>query len=257
MTANNIKQTQETNVGDSLLNPEITRRDFIKTSALVGGALAVGGGAPMVMQNLAEAAAPAPAPAQAGSAYPLADPQNILYTACLQCNTGCPIKVKLLDGVVAKIDGSPYSPLNFWPHLPYQTSPLETGGVDGWICPKGQAGIQSTYDPYRIRQVLKRAGQRGENKWESIPFEQAIEEIINGGSFADGTTSPGLNEIYALRDAKLAKEMAAAMEAILAEKDKDKKKALLDEFKTTYADYKELFIDFEHPDLGPKNNQFT
>lgn len=235
----------------------ITRRDFIKTSALVGGALAIGGSAPMVMQNLAEAAAPASAQAEAAGGYPLNKPENIIHTVCLQCNTGCAIKAKLIDGVIAKIDGSPFSPLTFWPHLPYKTSPLETGGVDGWICPKGQAGIQSAYDPYRIRRVLKRAGQRGEQKWESIPFDQAIEEIVNGGSFADGTKSPGLNELWALRDPKVGKEMTTAMEAILAEKDKDKKKALLDEFKTTYADYKDLFIDFEHPDLGPKNNQFT
>src|SRR5690606_23527735 len=137
--------------------------------AFIGGAAALASQLPAVARSLANGAAASPAVVEnAAAAYPLADPNNIIYSSCLQCNTGCAIKVKLLDGVAIKIDGNPFGPVNFWPHLPYETSPLETGSVDGWVCPKGQAGIQSTYDPYRIRRVLKRAGKRGENKWESI-----------------------------------------------------------------------------------------
>ncbi|HXF61293.1 MAG TPA: molybdopterin-dependent oxidoreductase, partial [Caldilineaceae bacterium] len=249
-------------VAPELTELELTRRTFVKTAALVGGAAAVASQLPAVAKSLVEDNAAAQArtsaeTANAALAYPLADPNNIIYTSCLQCNTGCAIKVKLLDGVAAKIDGSPFAPVNFWPHLPYKTSPLETGGVDGWICPKGQAGIQSVYDPYRIRRVLKRAGPRGANRWESISFEQAIEEIANGATYADGTSSPGLNEIWALRDPELGKEMAAAVEAILAEKDKEKQQALVEAFKNTFADHLDLLIDPDHPDLGPKNNQFT
>ncbi|GIV75234.1 MAG: molybdopterin oxidoreductase [Caldilinea sp.] len=236
----------------------LSRRTFIKTSALLGGAAAVASQLPISAGALQKAAQAAEA-AQTGNAdaYPLADPNNILYTCCLQCNTGCPIKVKIVDGVISKIDGNPYAPSTFWPYLDYTTAPKEVGGIDGWICPKGQAGIQTAYDPYRLRKVLKRAGPRGSGKWESISFEQAIEEIVNGGKFADGTTSPGLNEIYALRDAKIAKEMAKAVDAILAEKDKEKQKALVEEFKRTFATHLDALIDPDHPDLGPKNNQFA
>lgn len=238
---------------DTLTDGAITRRDFLKTSALVGGVVALGSGASLVISQ---------ADAQTGTAkaagqYLLNKAENILYTSCLQCNTGCAIKTKIVDGVVAKIDGSPYSPVTFWPHMAYDTPLADAAAVDGWICPKGQAGIQSAYDPYRLRRVLKRAGKRGEQKWESISFEQALEEIANGGKFADGSASPGLNELYALRDAKVGKEMAAAVDAILAEKDKDKKAALVAEFKTTFADHLDVMIDPDHPDFGPKNNQFT
>ena len=59
--------------------------------------------------------------------------------------------------------------------------------IEGSLCPKGQAGIQALYDPYRIVKVLKRAGKRGENKWKSVPFEQAVDEIVNGGNlFGEG-----------------------------------------------------------------------
>ncbi|GIV76931.1 MAG: molybdopterin oxidoreductase [Litorilinea sp.] len=239
--------------------PTLSRRAFLKTTALLGGLALVAGHAPWVVDGLTGRIVPAVAQAQqaSASAYPLNKPENILHTACLQCNTGCAIKVKLMDGIVAKVDGNPYSPMAFWPHLPYQTSLQEVAPVDGWICPKGQAGIQSVYDPYRIRRVLKRAGPRGSNKWESISFEQAVDEIVNGGTFVDGTTTPGLNEIWALRDPKVTKEMAAAVDAIWAEKDPDKKKALVEAFKQTFADHLDTLIDPDHPDLGPKNNQFT
>ncbi len=161
----------------------MTRREFVQTSAMVGGAAVAATSLPWAVRYAADAATLNQALAQAADGYPLNDPKNILHTSCLQCNTGCTIKVKLVDGVVSKIDGSPFGPLNFWPHLPYETSPLETGTIDGWVCPKGQSGIQTTYDPYRIRRVLKRKGKRGEQQWESIPFEQAVEEIVSGTTF--------------------------------------------------------------------------
>ena len=46
--------------------------------------------------------------------------------------------------------------------------------------------MQTVYDPFRITQVLKRAGKRGENKWVTIPFDQAITEIVEGGKLFAG-----------------------------------------------------------------------
>ena len=112
------------------------------------------------------------------SDYPLAEPEHIIYSVCLQCNTGCGIKVKLLDSVAVKIDGNPLAPQTMFPHLPYNTPVDVLAKIDGALCPKGQAGLQTVYGPYRIRKVLKRAGKRGENKWITIPFEQAIDEIV-------------------------------------------------------------------------------
>jgi anaerobic selenocysteine-containing dehydrogenase len=113
--------------------------------------------------------------------YDFARPENCLYTVCLNCNTGCGIKVKLQEGVVTKIDGNPYNPWTLFPHLPEPVSPFDAVYVDGSICPKGQAGLQTAYDPYRIRKVLKRAGKRGEGKWITIDFAQAVKEIVEGG----------------------------------------------------------------------------
>lgn len=239
-----------------------SRRQFLAGGALLGTSLITEAvhAAPSEDRGGADAVLNSPRPDQP---YDLVQPNNVLYTACLQCNTGCGIKCKLQDGVVTKIDGNPYNPWTLLPHLPYATALDDATPVDGSICPKGQAGLQTAYDPYRIRKVLKRAGKRGENKWISIPFEQAIKEICDGGKlFANvaGEESrqvTGLKELIALKDAKVSKEMAADVKAIWDEKDKEKKKALVEAFKQKHAANLGLLIDPEHPDFGPKNNQIV
>ncbi|SNS19662.1 Molydopterin dinucleotide binding domain-containing protein [Humidesulfovibrio mexicanus] len=187
--------------------------------------------------------------------YPMAEAENIIHTSCLQCNTQCTLKVKVQDGLVVKIDGNPYSPMTVHPNLPYDTPPAEAVAVDGAICPKGQAGVQTLYDPYRVRKVLKRTGPRGANRWKSIPFDQAIKEICDGGKlFADigeDREIAGFNSVVALRDAALAKQLAADVGAIR------KGEMTVDEFKAKNAAHLGKLLDSDHPDLGPKNNQFV
>jgi anaerobic selenocysteine-containing dehydrogenase len=43
--------------------------------------------------------------------------------------------------------------------------------------PKGHKAIQMHYHPKRINHALKRVGERGEDKWEQIPYDQALDEI--------------------------------------------------------------------------------
>lgn len=229
----------------------LSRRDFLKMSAATGGAAAVLGGMAGFSRLLAQT--------EGANTIPLHDPTNQIYTVCLQCNTGCGIKVKLLDGVATKIDGNPYNPWTLWPHLPYETPASEMGGVEGAICPKGQSGLQSAYDPYRIMSVLKRkpGTKRGEGQWETIPFDKAIEEVVEGGDlFGEGRVE-GFRDLYALRDPDVAKQMSDFVNKIWGEKDATKKQDLIQEFKTTFADHLDAMIDPDHPDLGPKNNQFA
>jgi len=194
--------------------------------------------------------------------YELMKAENILYTSCLQCNTGCGIKVKLFrrngNATALKIDGNPYNPFVAVPHIPFKTSMNEAAILDMPICPKGHAGLQTTYDPYRVVKVLKRAGKRGEGKWMNISFDQAIDEIVNGGNVFKHVPGEeerfvtGLREIYALRDPKIMKAMGDDAKAIA--KSKDKKEAV-ESFKRKHAANLQFLIDQDHPDSGPKNNQ--
>ncbi|HEY4687726.1 MAG TPA: molybdopterin-dependent oxidoreductase, partial [Anaerolineae bacterium] len=227
----------------------LTRRDFLKFSAAAGGTAALLGTIPRVQSVLANGAEQA--------TYVLAQPENQIYTVCQQCNTQCGLKVKLLDGVIAKVDGNPYNPWNMAPHVPYDTPITDMAKTEGALCPKGQASIQTTYDPYRLVKVVKRkpGTPRGGGEWVTIDFDTALNEIVNGGDlFGEGLVE-GLKDIYALRDAKVAQAMADFVKKILGEKDQDKKAALVAEFKTTFAADLDKLIDPDHPDFGPKNNQ--
>ncbi|MDR7483968.1 MAG: molybdopterin-dependent oxidoreductase [Armatimonadota bacterium] len=228
-----------------------TRRRLLASAALLGGAAAYGRIAKVLRTPaLAEAA-------EAGAPYPYGKPENTLYSVCLQCNTGCSIKVYLERGVAVKIEGNPLSPWTMAPHLPYRTPVADLAGVNGTICPKGQAGLQTVYDPYRIRTVLKRAGPRGSNRWKTITWEQAINEITNGGRlFADipgeeHRVVEGFKDVWALRDPALARAMAADVALVKS------KRMTVEQFKARYRAHLHVLIDPDHPDLGPKNNQFV
>lgn len=236
------------------MSKKMTRREALKIGGLTAGGALLGEEATRLMTASAQGFSPA-------GKYEVQLADNTIYSACLQCNTGCPIKVKLLDGVAYKIDGNPITPWTMYPHLPMKTGVQELASIDGSLCPKGQAGVQSAYDPYRIRKVLKRAGPRGSGKWSEIPFDQAVAEIAKGGalfaSIGDQRQYPGLEEYWAIRDPKVLKDMGDAVTAIWAEKDAAKKKALVEKFKLDFKDHLGAMIDPDHPDLGPKNNQIA
>lgn len=163
---------------------ELTRRTFLQSTAFLGGSALL---SPMLDKagRLADEAS-----AAGGSSYKLADAKNYISTVCLQCNTGCGIKAKIIDGVIVKIDGNPYSPWTMFPHTDYKTPLTETQKIDGKLCPKGQSGLQTTYDPYRITKVLKRAGKRGENKWVTIDFQALPANVEKRGSRTANLSRP-------------------------------------------------------------------
>jgi tetrathionate reductase subunit A len=242
--------------------PINTRRQFL-TGALLGGGLAsqvFGGEEDEAASGKQSAVLNSRRP---DAPYDIGEPENTLYTACLQCNTGCGIKAKIQNGIVTKIDGNPYSPWTMLPHLDYETAVEDANPVDGALCPKGYAGLQTAYDPYRIRHVLKRAGKRGENKWKTIPFERAIKEICDGGKlFADVPGEEdrhveGLRDLMTLTDPDVAKAMADDVKQIWDSPDEQTKREHVEQFKRQHAAHLHTLIDPDHPDLGPKNNQIV
>ncbi|NDY42952.1 molybdopterin-dependent oxidoreductase [Dissulfurirhabdus thermomarina] len=227
----------------------LSRRGFLKSTAFLGGLAAASGlpgfdawgGKRGGRRHLA------------ANAYPFDRPEGVIYTCCLQCHTACTIKAKVLDGVMVKVDGNPYSPMNMNPHLPYTMKPQDAVVFDGRLCSKGQAGVQTLYDPYRIRKVLKRkpGSRRGENKWVTIDFDKAVDEIVNGGDLFGEGKVPGLKDLFAVRDPAVMKELKADAAAVA------RGDMTAADFRKKHRARLDLLIDPEHPDLGPVNNQFV
>jgi len=86
--------------------------------------------------------------------------EKIVKTVCSACYGGCGVLAHVKDGKVIKIKGDPDHPNN-----------------KGELCPKGLAGIELLYHPDRLNYPLKRAGGRGEGKWERISWDEALDTI--------------------------------------------------------------------------------
>ncbi len=95
---------------------------------------------------------------------------------CPVCPAGCGLLVRVMDGdaevirngrpgliqmgLAKKLEGNPQHPVN-----------------QGKLCPRGQAAIQITYHPDRLRNPLKRAGARGSGEFQEITWEEAEQSL--------------------------------------------------------------------------------
>lgn len=172
---------------------DYTRREFIRLATLMGGVSLFAGctllGASESVPKYSEGA-------------PGVDPlENTIgvrnvYTVCGACPGNCGICCRVAEGMLAKIGGNPYNPIAASPVLPFDT-PLQDAAIrSASVCAIGGSGIQSLYNPFRVAKPLKRVGPRGSGKWVGISWDQAIQEILDGGDlFGEG-------KIFGLREIK-------------------------------------------------------
>ncbi|MEE8733128.1 MAG: molybdopterin-dependent oxidoreductase [Eggerthellaceae bacterium] len=84
---------------------------------------------------------------------------EVRKSACYFCHQNCGVLAYVKDGDVIKIEGDPE----------YTNA--------GGLCCRGNIALKHLHHPARINHALKRVGEKGENKWEKIPWDQAISEI--------------------------------------------------------------------------------
>lgn len=91
-------------------------------------------------------------------------------THACDCYPGnCPMRVYVKDGMVVREEAS-------------GTFPVINEAVPDFNpmgCMQGSCWNHSLYGPDRITHPLKRAGERGEGKWERITWDQALSEIAD------------------------------------------------------------------------------
>ncbi len=166
---------------------------------------------------------------------------DVKFSVCKQCHSDCGLIARVFNGTIVKLDGNPYDIHTTQPPLKYETPSRDAmvyvGGTfntskpytDGAhsLCPRGQAGIQSAYDPYRVYVPLKRKGPRGSGKFQVISYEQLLDEVVNGG--------------YLFKDMP------------------GEETRFVEGFKQLWNNGQNRFVPAnpDYPDFGPKTNQFV
>lgn len=87
---------------------------------------------------------------------------EVVTTVCRMCNAGCGMRVFIEDGKITKVHGLPEDPMS--------------GGA---LCAKGLAATQLVYHPHRVLHPLKRVGAKGDDKWQRISWDEALNTITS------------------------------------------------------------------------------
>ena len=99
-------------------------------------------------------------------------------SVCTLCPAGCGLLVRVMQGeaevvrdgrlgllkmgLAKKLEGNPSHPIN-----------------QGKLCPRGQAGLQVTYHPDRLKGPLARVGPRGSGQFREVSWDDAIKQLTS------------------------------------------------------------------------------
>lgn len=150
MKAKAKPETKAATIGGGL---NISRRDFLKLTA--AAAVTLGD-----LGRLGIGRRPAPRSTGTGAPLPPVEFDREVYTLCEMCVWRCGVHAKVKDGQVFKLEGNP-----FHPHS------------RGMLCPRGQAGVATLYDPDRLLYPLVRSGPRGSGKWRRVGWGEALDYV--------------------------------------------------------------------------------
>ncbi|KIM04560.1 MAG: thiosulfate reductase [Sulfurovum sp. FS06-10] len=94
-------------------------------------------------------------------------------TLCEMCVNKCAALARVESGAITKLNPNPKFPKS-----------------KNMLCARGNAGIQSVYDPDRLKYPMIRIGEKGEGKFKRVTWDEAYEAILNGTD-----KFPGLSKI--------------------------------------------------------------
>lgn len=91
--------------------------------------------------------------------------EQLVATACGQCEAACGVRARVVEGRLVKVTGN-------------EASPINRGGIG----PRGQAGGQVLYDPDRVAGPMKRVAPRGvpavsKDDWQAVSWDDALTEL--------------------------------------------------------------------------------
>ncbi len=130
-----------------------SRRGFLKWSALLGGTAALGGGGLLLTRDPAGSSSAG----SLGAAGATSGGARIFRTANTPECLHCALLAHVEDGRLVKVTGDP--------------------DFNILACARGISRIRQLYSPHRLKYPMRRAGRRGEDKWERISWEEALDTI--------------------------------------------------------------------------------
>ena len=133
----------------------LSRRGFIKASALAGVSAAIGAS----MAGCMEKTSSEDGLSDTGqTAFPPREYDRVVKTVCHGCIQACPCIAYVKNDVIVRLEGNPDACMS-----------------RGSLCLKGLNQLNTLYSPRHVMHPLKRAGERGENKWEQVTWEEALD----------------------------------------------------------------------------------
>lgn len=148
---------------------ETTRRDFLAGVILAGGA-----SAPLLEARTLEAFA-----AEVDRRYDI-EAGTWIPSCCNMCGGQTGILCQVVDGRLVRIKPNPHNPNGF---SNISEDFFRNGLTEGAVmCPKGNAGIMTLYDPDRLARPVRRTNPRKglgvDPGWKEISWEEAYGEIV-------------------------------------------------------------------------------
>ena len=136
------------------MNPSVSRRDFLSTSARGMGAGTAFGALLGLGANLA--------PATVRAQQLRIKDAKATPSVCPYCAVGCGTIVRTIGNDIVNIEGDPRSPHS-----------------EGCLCPKGAATYQLHMNPNRATKVLHR--KPGATRWEEVELDRAMDRVATAG----------------------------------------------------------------------------
>ena len=131
----------------------LTRRQFIRIGAASAGGAAVVSGLGTRWWGL--------------DGDPVLDPRTdgdkVVPSYCELCFWSCGVLAHVKEGRVTKVVGNPHHPLS-----------------RGMLCPRGAGATELPYDPDRLRKPLRPKGERGEDEFVEVSWDDALGKVAEG-----------------------------------------------------------------------------